>query len=398
MEKKKVFLICAEKSGNNILEGVLERLKTELKNDFSNIEFEGIVFDETAKKYNIKQLFSPSKLAMFGIGDILFKIPELLDRITYTANTIIKHKPDLVISVDAYDFCFRVARKVKKYSKKNKDEKVKNIKMVHIVAPSVWAYLPRRAKNVAKYFNHLFYLLPFEKKYFKPHERYENKQHNIGEFLTTFIGFPATFQNKDANIHKDPKAIGITIGSRYGEISRHKDLILETIMRLKMLDKDLKFFVLSTKETEPIIKNIFKHLKNVFIISDEDEKKKTIQKCALIIAKSGTNNIEIGALGTPMIVFYKTSPLTYILGKFFATTKLINLYNISLNKMAIPELIQQKAHPNNLTRLVINFLSDEEQGKKQIDDINLAIKTMQTDKQEYPIDIVAKKISCFLKK
>ena len=153
MEKKKVFLICAEKSGNNIIDGVLEKIKTELgEPNFSNIDFEGIVYDDVAKKYNIKQLFSPSRLAIFGIGDILFKIPELLDNISYTEKKKIKTKPNIVISVDAYDFCFRVAKKVRQYSKKSKDNKIRNIKMLHIVAPSVWAYFPKRAKKVAKYF------------------------------------------------------------------------------------------------------------------------------------------------------------------------------------------------------------------------------------------------------
>ena len=398
MEKKKVFLICAEKSGNNIIDNVLEKIKSELgTQNFSNIDFEGIVYDDVAKKYNIKQLFSPSRLAMFGIGDILLKIPELLDNINYTAKTIIKSKPDIVISVDAYDFCFRVAKKVRKYSKKSKDDKVRNIKMFHIVAPSVWAYFPKRAKNVAKYFNHLFYLLPFEKKYFKPLERYENKQHNIHEFLTTFVGFPATFQTKNPNIQKDIKTVGITVGSRRGEIFRHKDLILNTIMRLKIVDKDLKFYILATKETSKTISNIFSKLKNVFIIDNEQEKKEIIQKCVLILGKSGTNNIEIGALGTPMVIFYKTSPITYWLGRLFATTKLINLYNISLNKMAIPEIIQQKANAENLTNLTLQLLSNATSRQKQIDEINVAIKTMQTHNKKHPIDIIAEKICCFLK-
>lgn len=398
VEKKKVFLICAEKSGNNIIGDVVKEIQNKLgEQNFKKIEFEGIVYDDIAKKYNIRQLFSPSRLAVFGVGDIIFKIPELLDSINYTANSIIKSKPDVVLSVDAYDFCFRVARKVRQYSKKSKDEKIKNIKMFHIVAPSVWAYLPKRAKKVAKYFNHLFYLLPFEKKYFKPLERYENKQHNIYEFLTTFVGFPATFQTKNKDIQKDEKAICITVGSRSGEIRRHKDLVLNTIMRLKMVDKNLKFYILATKETSATITAMFGQLKNTFIVDDEKDKRKIIQKCILALVKSGTNNIEIGALGTPMIVFYKTSPITYWLGKMFATTKLINIYNISLNKMAIPEIIQHKASPENLANLARQFLSNPMLRQKQLDDINLAIKTMQTNDKKYPLDIIAEKISCFLK-
>ena len=96
-----------------------------------------------------------------------------------TAKAIIKFQPDLVLSVDAYDFCIRVAKKVRKIQNKtqinDKNTKFKPITFWHIVAPSVWAYFSGRAKTLAKYYNHLFYLLPFERKYFAP---FENKRKN----------------------------------------------------------------------------------------------------------------------------------------------------------------------------------------------------------------------------
>lgn len=382
--RTKIFLICAEKSGNNILKSVLTDLKSTIgEQTFSNIDFQGIVYENVSQDFGVKQLFSPEELAVFGIGDIIFRLPQILDRITFTANKILEWQPNLVLSVDAYDFCFRVAKKVRSHQSSK-------IKFWHIVAPNVWAHGDSRAKKVAKNFNRLFYLLPFEKKYFKPLEL----QGENG-FTSTFIGYPATFQQCNTEITKDDKLIGITIGSRKGEIKRHLGLIIETIMLLRLLDPAYHFVILATKDTSNQIAQAVKEIKQTTIIDDDNEKQQTIQKCSLVIAKSGTNNIEIGALGTAMITYYKTSKITYFLAKMLVKIKLINLYNITLGKMVIPEFIQQNATASNLSTCANQFMIKPEAREKQLQQIAIAISEMQI-KNTYPTKIVANEISKIL--
>ena len=383
----KIFLICGEKSGDNIVCKVLEKLKEELKDSYSEIEFAGIVFNETSEKYGIKQVFHPKELAVLGIGDIIFNLANILDKINDTANKVIDFQPDLIISVDAYDFCIRVVKKIRKIEKQ-KDKRQSQI--WHIVAPSVWAYWSFRAKVLARYYDRLFYLLPFETKYFKPFETIRRKDGR--GFLSTFIGYPATFQERDGSIMKDSNLIGITLGSRKNEIYRHYDLIIATIIRLKMFNSNLNFAFLVTKETVEMIKQIFKDFKNLTFIVDDEEKRQTIQKCALVIAKSGTNNIEIGALGTPMVVYYKTSWLTYLFAKIFAKIKFINLFNITLNKQIVPEFVQKHATADNLAGTVVYLLTNNGLRIQQVDQINKAISLMQRQDKIYPTDIVVEEI------
>lgn len=388
----KIFLICGEKSGENILCQILDKINESKNNKLQNIneqiEIAGIVSDEIAKKYNIKQLFSSQELAILGIGDILFNIAKIIDRITDSANKITLFKPNLIISIDAYDFCVRVVKKIRKIEKKQ--NKKEQIKIWHIVAPSVWAYWSFRAKILAKYYNRLFYLLPFEQDYFKPLEKNDTKNHH--QFLSTFIGYPATFQTKIPSIEKDNKLIGITIGSRINEIKRHKDLIISVIMTLKILDKNIKFVILATKETKDIIKQNFNEIENVTIIDNERDEKKTIQKCSLFIAKSGTNNIEIGSLGTPMITYYITSWLTYFFAKLFAKIKFVNLFNITLKKQIIPEFIQKQATSTNIAYEAYKIISNEHIKNEQISQINKAIEMMQKKDKKYPTQIVANEV------
>src|SRR5690606_2336099 len=99
------------------------------------------------------------------------KLFGLMKRIDQTAKEILRLKPDVVISIDSPDFCFRVIRKVKKKSR--------SIPCVHYVAPSVWAWRPGRAKNVSAFLDHILTLLPFEPPYFT--------EHGLG---ATFVGHP----------------------------------------------------------------------------------------------------------------------------------------------------------------------------------------------------------------
>lgn len=381
----KIFLICGEKSGDNLINQILDKINKD--NDvFNNIELAGIVSDETAKKFNIKQFFNPKELAILGIGDIIFNIPKIIDRITDTVNEINNFKPDLIITIDAYEFCIRVAKKIRKTNK--------TVQIWQIVAPSVWAYWEFRAKILSKYYNRLFYLLPMERNYFKPLEK--NNYKNSNNFSSTFIGYPASFQEKNTKITKNNKLIGITIGSRKSEVKRHKKLIASVIMKLKIFDNNLNFAIFTTENTEKDIKKLLSDFKNIKFFNKKEDKQKIIQECILVIAKNGTNNVEIGALGAPMIIYYKTSILTYLFAKCFAKIKSINLFNIVLNKKIIPEFLQNQATADNLVNEAIRFINDENLRQKQIEEINNAIFLMQRKDKKHPIDIVSEEIVKYL--
>ena len=164
-----------------------------------------------------------------------------------------------------------------------------------------------------------------------------------------------------------------------------------------MFNSDLHFAMLTTKETTEQIKQIFQDFKNISYHDDENEKKQIIQKCCLVIAKSGTNNIEVGALGTPMIVYYKTSWLTYLFAKIFAKIKFINLFNITLNKQIIPELVQKNATADNLASTVVYLLTNNGIRFQQIKQIDKAISLMQRQDKVYPTDIVVNEIVAEIK-
>ena len=426
----KLFLICAEKSGSNIIKQVLERLQKDGTN-LQDIEMRGVVYDDVANEFHVKPLFSPSEIAVLGIGDILTSIPRIVSKINLTAKEIATWSPDLVLSVDAYDFCYRVVKKAKQMGAQTK--------FIHIVAPSVWAYWSGRAKNVVKYFDHLFYLLPFEKKYFPSNDKAKKKEEwgekkyisqdnnedveiaaesaktevpewflqdiesckkrkkiqtaRCNNFTATFVGFPATFQERDADIVKDKKLIGITVGSRRGEIERHKNVMLSTLARLRLMDKNLHFVALATPDFHEELQQFFAPVKNISVVSDEAEKRKMIQQCQLVISKSGTNSIEIGALGTAMIVYYKVAKITAMFARMFAKIRFVNLFNITMHRMIVPELIQSNATAENIANVAYNMVNNEEILDEQLHNVKHAISMMQNQNGK-PIEIISNSLKC----
>ena len=426
----KLFLVCAEKSGSNIIKQVLERLQKDGAN-LQDIEMRGVVYDDVAAEFGIKPLFSPKQIAVLGIGDILTSIPRIVSKINLTAKEIATWSPDLVLSVDAYDFCYRVVKKAKQLGAQTK--------FIHIVAPSVWAYWSGRAKNVVKYFDHLFYLLPFEKKYFPSNDKAKKKEEwgekkyisqdnnenveiaaesaktempewflqdiesckkrkkvqtaRCNSFTSTFVGFPATFQERDESIIKDKKLIGITVGSRRGEIERHRNIILSALARLRLMDKNLHFVVLATTDFHEELQQFFAPVKNISVVSDEAEKRQMIQKCQLVISKSGTNSIEIGALGTAMIVYYKVAKMTAMFARMFAKIRFVNLFNITMNRMVVPELIQNNATAENIANMAYRMINNDKILDEQLINIRHAISIMQNQDGE-PIEIISNSLKC----
>ena len=134
-KNKKIFIIAGEISGDNIAYSILRDIKKK-----NNIEVHGIG-GEALNKIGVKSIFSIQRIAVMGLIEILPKIPSLILLIRKTVNDIKRYKPDLLITVDSPDFCFRVLKKIKKMNPKQK--------VLHIVAPSVWAWKSSRAKKIA---------------------------------------------------------------------------------------------------------------------------------------------------------------------------------------------------------------------------------------------------------
>ena len=339
--KKTIFVIAGEISGDQ-LGGILLK---KLQPANNSLHFYGIG-GKYLLELGLKPIFSMEKISLMGLIEVLPKVPELLSLIKLTVNKIIDIKPDLIITIDAPGFNFRVLKKLKKL-------KV-NIPNIHVVAPTVWAWKANRAKEIANYVDNLFVLYPFEKKYFTPHG-----------IKTYFIGHPLVEKinkNKNTLSKRKKKNISIFPGSRKNEINFHLDLILDSLLEY---NTKYTFVIVAVESQLSLVENISEKYKNKLEIDIVLNTRKEIifNKSFLAIAVSGTITLELALHKVPFITVYKLNFLSYFLLKNIVFAKYITLVNIIFDKPIVPELIQSQFNQDNIKNK-LNFLIKDEKGAK----------------------------------
>ena len=240
----------------------------------------------------------------------------------------------------------------------------------------------KRAAYIAKLYDLLLVLLPFEPKYFKPHG-----------LNTKFIGHPLIYK-KDAtpkqdlyqkyNIDKNTKIIVLTLGSRNKEIQKLERIYKNALLDLAQTEKDLTIIIPSFPRYKNFLEDWQKDIPFKTIITmDEVEKLEFFKQAFCVIAKSGTNTIEIAKQGSAFIVCYKVNLLTYLLLKLMVYSKYVNLLNIFAQREIVPEYIQYKCTAYNISNQVKKYLASPKLVAKQINQQNKYIgKFLNKDKAD----------------
>ena len=347
-----IYVIVGEASGDFIGSSIIQELSQD-----KNLKFFGIGGSLLAMK-GVNSLFPMHQISLMGFLEILphtFKLRALIKK---TVQDILLKKIDLLITIDSPGFTYRVAREVRKTNKE--------IKMIHIVAPSVWAYRPARAKKYADVYDHLLAILPFEPPYFE----------KVG-LKCTYIGHPFLAQSfyndknvlrAELDIKAGTKIICVTPGSRKGEIKRHMPILASS---LKLIAKEYQnievIFVLNDLKHQSLIKE---YLNFDFNFRFSNDKLRMFGVSDVAIAKSGTNTLEIASSNTPLVIAYKLNSLTFWLIKMIIKIRFACLINIVADKEIIPEFIQDNFKPEKITTTILELLENKDKAKQQLSEAN----------------------------
>jgi lipid-A-disaccharide synthase len=356
-----IYVIAGEASGD-ILGG---RLMAQLMDKNEHIRFIGIGGSKMIEQ-GLQSLFPMEELSLMGMAEIVPHLPKLLRRINQTVADIDDKKPQMLLTIDAPGFCFRVAKKFKG----------SNIKLVHYVAPSVWAWKPGRAKKVASFLDHLLALLPFEPPYF---ERFN--------LATTFVGHSVVEGGADngdgeafrkrLNIENQTPVMLLLPGSRRGEVEKLLPVFCQAAQLLSASHQGIKIIIPTLPAlAETIARTVKGWQIDVQIVEGDKDKFDAFAAADIALAASGTVALELAMAGTPTVIGYKVHPLTAWLVRKMIKTPYANLINIVLGREAVPELLQEKCRPDLLLAALSALLDDESAASKQIEDANQALKQL----------------------
>ena len=361
MRKTKIFVCCTEQSGENICANILSRL------DLNKIQIDGVC-GKQSEKYISNKIYDLSEFKSIGFFEIILSVSKYLKMIKFLKNYIIVNDYDLIVTIDSPDFNYNLVNKLRKNNYKKK--------IIHIVAPTVWAWRSYRARKFANIYDEIFLLFNFEKKYF-----------NYKNLNKIFIGHPI-FHVKKRKIKENYKYIAFLPGSRQNEV-------LKLIKYFKHIDEyinknelNFKIFIPTLPHLVSLIKEFTKEWKTETLISTEISKfDDYYDDVYLSITCSGTASLEIAKRNIPQIVIYKLNYFTEILFKPFVKVKYANIINIISNQMIIPEVVNSNLNERNLLNSFLNLLNNKKNQENQINLINIYLKEIVKEFSPYDVSV-----------
>lgn len=324
----KYYIIAGEASGDLHGSNLVKALKN--KDPEADIRCWGGDLMENAGATLVKHY---KELAFMGFAEVLMNLRTIAGNLKFCKTDIINFNPDKIIFIDYPGFNMRIAEFVKK----------KGYQTEYYISPQIWAWKEGRIKKIKRDVDRMYVILPFEKDYYE-------KKH---QFPVHFVGHPLIDAIADRNQvdvavfrqeHNltDKPIIALLPGSRKQEIIKMLSVML------KMADKFMDYqFVIAGAPSQPyeFYKPYIKQ-NNVAFISDKTYDLMSVSYAAIVT--SGTATLEAALFKIPEIVCYKTSWLSYQIGKRLIKLKFISLVNLIMDREVVTELIQDDFNENRL--------------------------------------------------
>jgi lipid-A-disaccharide synthase len=348
-----LFLAAGEPSGDALGAALMRGLKAETG---GAARFIGVGGPAMAAE-GLESLFPQEELAVMGLVEVLPRLPNLLRRIRQTAAACAAARPDALITIDSPGFGLRVARKVRAAAP--------GVRLIHYVAPSVWAWRPGRAKKLAATVDHLLALFPFEPGYF-----------TVEGLPCDFVGHPAAARPRAPAAEVaalraeagggDPLLLALP-GSRAGEIARHGEAFGRTLGLLAQRRPGLRVVMPTVPGVaEAALAAAARWPVPVLTLDPrglpqaQADARKWAAFCVAdaALAASGTVALELAAAGTPMLSVYRANPLTAMIVRRLLKVDTANLVNLTAGEKVVPELIQEAFTPEAAAGALDALLAD----------------------------------------
>lgn len=362
MAQPLIFLTAGEPSGDYLGARLMTALKARTG---GAVRFVGVGGERMAAE-GLTSLFPMSDLSVFGLAEVLPKLPLIRRRIRETALAARDLSPDVMVMIDAQGFSLRVARRLQG----------RCFPLIQYVAPTVWAWRPWRARTLARSLDHILTLFPFEPPYFEAeglpasfvgHPVLESGiDRGDGAGFRTRHGLPAT-----------APLLAVLPGSRTGEVTRLLPVYRETVARLAADRPDLRFAVPTVPAVAALVRDAVADWSvPVTLVVGDDEKRDLFAAADAALAASGTVTLELGLAGVPMVVAYRLSALSAAIGRRLVRVRYACLINLALDRMAVPERLQEACTPDRLVAELAPLLDSADAAARQRADLMEALRRL----------------------
>ncbi len=263
---------------------------------------------------------------------------------------VIKSEPwDLVVLIDNPGLNFHFAKIAKAAGRR----------VLYYIAPQLWAWRPGRMKWVQRRVDHVVVILPFEEDLYR---RADVKCTFVGHPLldAVSVGYDRAALRRRFGLNERAPVVGLLPGSRKGEIAMLLPVLLETAAKLAAEEPKTQFVLAQAASIDDNLVQPLVAKSPVPVRVEKDLASEVMAVSDVLLIASGTATLQAAVVGTPMILLYKTTPMTYLLARWLIRVKWIGLVNLVAGRSVVPEIIQDDATADRLCREVRRLLTDQE--------------------------------------
>jgi len=340
VEVTRVMMIAGDPSGDMHAAGVVR----ELKRLVPDIDIFGMGGGEMGRE-GMDLTVHMSHMAFMGFVEVVRHLRTIMRVQNALEQQMDRRRPDVVLLIDYPGFNLRFAQVAHR----------RGIPVLYYISPQVWAWHRSRVKRMKRLVDKMHVIFPFEEEIYAAQGiPVEFVGHPLVERLTVRSTREGFFRAH--GLVQDKKLLGLFPGSRVQEIERILPTMITSAQTLgSMMDLQVAIGVAPNLGREVL--SSFVPASSGFRLI-ENATYDIMQHADAAIVTSGTATLEAGWFGTPMAVVYKTSPVTYAIGRMLVDVRHIGLVNIVAGRDIVPELIQGDCTPERLVATMTPYLTD----------------------------------------
>lgn len=337
-----VYVVAGEVSGDTHGAELMDALQLEL----GEVEFRGLGGKAMAGLAEGGITDWVDEAAVVGFIEVIRRYGWFKERFDRCVREIVAWKPEVLLLVDYPGFNLRLAKQVKALSPETK--------IVHYVAPQVWAWNQKRIPQIAASHDLMLCLFPFEVPLFEQ-----------AGLRTSWVGHPLVdeLEEKRIDLPRDDGVVGLFPGSRRKEVSRIFPLMLETVKVMLQRNPEVRFKTAAASER---VQKVMLALLAESGISTETVKiqlgksQELMQQVSVGVVASGTATLEAAYYGLPYCLVYRVAWPTFLVARQLVKLPHIGLINILAGREVVPEFIQNDANSYELSGWLGAHLDNED--------------------------------------
>jgi lipid-A-disaccharide synthase len=286
-------------------------------------------------------------IAATGLTEVVPKLPATWRTLRSLVRSARRDRPDALVVVDFVDFNVRLARRVKRLG----------VPVIYYISPQIWAWRPGRLKTIRELADRMLVIFPFEEQLYKD-----------AGVPVEFVGHPLVdlaraSATRDAFLDRlglAPTAptIAVLPGSRPNEVARILPDLIAASERIRAAVPNAQFVVARAPNLDDRLFDPARAKPSVPMAIVEGETDTVIASADVVLTASGTATVQTAIHNVPMVVVYRLSPLTYLLGRRLVKVDTYAMVNLIAGERIVPELIQDAFTPEAVAKEAVSMLTD----------------------------------------